>query len=548
MMRTLQIENLSRRVFLRQGLAIGAGLTLGLRLLEAAEPMRAGPGLAGGDEATPGIFSPNAFVRIGSDDTVTVIVKHLEMGQGTYTGLPTLVAEELDASWDQVRAEGAPADAKRYNNLFWGPAHGTGDSTAIANSFEQMRKAGAAARAMLVQAAAGRWQVPAAEISIQDGVLSHPSGQQARFGELAEAAAALPVPDEVQLKDPSAFRLIGNPTLRRKDGRDKIDGSARFTQDVQLPETLVALVCHPPRFGAKVRSYDPTPALVIDGVEQVRIDMLYAGGSFGRRANPQSDYVVEAARIFKAAGGKVPVKLQWLREDDMRAGWYRPMYLHRLRAGLDADGRPVAWEHRIVGQSIIAGTAFEPMLVVDEVDQTSVEGAKDLPYAIPNLVNDLHSPTLGVPVQWWRSVGSTHTAFAVECMIDALAEAAGADPVDFRLKLLAEHPRHQGGADAGRREGGLGRAPRRGPSPRRRRARVLQQLCRPGGRGDGTRQRVQCRPRRHCRGLRHRRQPGCDPGADGRRDGVRPVRGPGQRQFWEPSPCGASNGYEVRAQ
>jgi isoquinoline 1-oxidoreductase beta subunit len=573
-MKTDHIQNLSRRRFLAQGLTVGAGLTLGLRLPEAAEPMRAGPGLAGGDEQAAGAFSPNAFVRIGSDDTVTVIVKHLEMGQGTYTGLPTLVAEELDARWDQVRAEGAPADSKRYNNLFWGPAQGTGGSTAIANAYEQMRKAGAAARAMLVQAAAQRWQVPAGEISVQDGVLSHPSGQQASFGALAEAAAALPVPEEVQLKDPSAFKLIGNPALRRKDSADKIDGSARFTQDVQLPGMLTAVVVHPPRFGAEVKSFDPTPALAVDGVEQVvqvpgcvavlgrdtwsakrgrdaltgriewdesgafrlgtdaildqyrelaeqpgkvarkdgdpdaalasaervieteysfpflahaamepldcivapdgdgvrvingeqlqtadqaavarvlglkpeqvRIEMLYAGGSFGRRANPASDYVVEAARIFQGAGGKVPVKLLWLREDDMRAGWYRPLYLHRLRAGLDADGRPVAWEHRIVGQSIVTGTAFEQMLVVDEIDQTSVEGAKNLPYAIPNLVNDLHSPKLGVPVQWWRSVGSTHTAFAVECMIDALADAAGSDPVDYRMKLLADHPRHQG--------------------------------------------------------------------------------------------------------
>jgi isoquinoline 1-oxidoreductase beta subunit len=478
--------------------------------------MRAGPGLAGGEERAAGVFSPNAFVRIGADDSVTVIVKHLEMGQGTYTGLPTLVAEELDARWDQIRAEGAPADGQRYNNLFWGQAQGTGGSTAMANSFEQMRKAGAVARAMLVQAAAERWQVPAAEISVRDGVLSHPSGQQAGFGELAEAAAAQPMPDQIQLKDPSAFRLIGNPSLRRKDSAGKIDGSARFTQDVQLPGMLTALVIHPPRFGAEFKSFDPTPALTIDGVEQVvqvpgcvavlgrdtwsakrgrdalignivwdetdafrlgsdaifdqyralaqqpgkvarkdgdpdsalaaaervieaeyrfpylahaamepltassplmegdgggvrvyngeqfqtadqaavagvlglapeqvKIDMLYAGGSFGRRANPSSDYVVEAARIFKAAGGKLPVKLQWLREDDMRAGWYRPLYLHRLRAGLDADGRPVAWEHRIVGQSIATGTGFEQMLVVDEVDQTSVEGAKNLPYADP---------------------------------------------------------------------------------------------------------------------------------------------------------------------
>lgn len=573
-MKTNEIQNLSRRGFLKAGLAAGAGLTLGLRLPAAhAESFEAGPGIAGGEQRAAGVFEPNAFVRIGTDDSVTVICKHLEMGQGTYTGLPTLVAEELDARWDQVHAEGAPADAERYNNLFWGPAQGTGGSTAIANSWQQMRKAGAAARAMLIEAAADAWQVDPAEIAISEGVVSHPGGRQVGFGELAEAAAALPVPEQVGLKVAADFKLIGNPAIRRKDA-GKIDGSARFTQDVQLPGMLVAVVAHPPRFGARVASFDPAPALAIKGVKQVveipsgvavlaadtwsaklgrdaiasaivwdeseafklgsaeilahyrelaletgavarddgdveaslagaaktveaeftvpylahaamepidcviaphgdgvrvlngeqmqtadqaavagvldlspekvRIEMLLAGGSFGRRANPQSDYPVEAAHCFKAAGGEVPVKLQWMREDDTRGGWYRPLYLHRLRAGLDADGKPVAWEHRIVGQSIVAGTAFEPMLVVDEVDQTSVEGAANLPYAIPHMRVDLHSPKLGVPVQWWRSVGSTHTAFAVECLIDELAEAAGQDPVDFRLALLDGHPRHQG--------------------------------------------------------------------------------------------------------
>jgi isoquinoline 1-oxidoreductase beta subunit len=570
-----KIENLSRRAFLKTGLAAGAGLTLGLYLpLGSAKEFRAGPGIAGGEERATAAFEPNAFVRIGRDDTVTVIVKHLEMGQGTYTGLPTLVAEELDARWDQIRVEGAPADVERYNNLFWGKAQGTGGSTAIANSFEQMRKAGAAARRMLVEAAAERWQAPAEEIQVRDGVLSHASGNHATFGELAAAAAKQPVPEEVTLKDPSQFRLIGNPAIRRKDSQGKTDGSARFTQDVRLPGMLTALVVHPPRFGAKLKSYDAAAAKAIKGVEQVveipsgvavlgrdfwsakrgrdalaatlvwddeaafklgseailaqyrglaagpgtvarkdgdaevalanaarvveaeltvpylahaameplncviapegngvrlmngeqfqtadqaavagvlglepaqvQIDMLYAGGSFGRRANPQSDYPIEAAQIFKAAGGKVPIKLQWTREDDMQAGWYRPLFLHRLRAGLDESGKPVAWQHRIVGQSIMAGTGFEAQMVVDGVDQTSVEGAANLPYGIPNVLVDLHSPKLPVPVQWWRSVGSTHTAFAVECLIDELATAAGRDPVEFRMALLEGHPRHQG--------------------------------------------------------------------------------------------------------
>jgi isoquinoline 1-oxidoreductase beta subunit len=578
-MDTNRIENLSRRDFLqlgiKLGMGVGAGLTLGLRLAPVdAQMLPAGPGIAGGTDRAASAFEPNAFVRIGTDDTVTVIVKHLEMGQGTYTGLPTIVAEELDARWDQIRAEGAPADSRLYNNLFWGPAQGTGGSTAIANSWEQLRKAGAAARQMLVQAAAERWQVPAQEIEVRDGALTHASGRRATFGELAEAAASQPVPAEVRLKDPAEFRLIGNPEIRRKDAADKIDGSALFTQDVRLPGMLTALVLHPPRFGARVRSFDPAPARAVPGVarvvqipsglavlgrdfwsaklgrdaltssvvwdesqafrlgseeilaqfrtladqpgtvarrdgdaqsalanaarvieaelsvpylahaamepidcviapeadgvrvingeqsqtadqgaaagvlgmkpEQVRIEMLYAGGSFGRRANPHSDFVVEAAEIFKAAGAKTPIKLQWTREDDTRAGWYRPLFLHRIKAGLDAEGRPIAWHHRIVGQSIVTGTPFEKVLVKDGVDQTSVEGAANLPYAIPHIQTELHSPKLGVPVQWWRSVGSTHTAFAVECLIDELAALAGQDPVAFRMALLDGHPRHQG--------------------------------------------------------------------------------------------------------
>ncbi len=573
-LRPAALANVSRRDFLKAG----AGLTLALVLpaAGAADATRAGPGIAGSAATlAPGAgFAPNAFVRIGTDGRVTVIAKHLEMGQGTYTGLATLVAEELDADWAQVEVEGAPADASRYNNLLWGPAQGTGGSTAIANSFAQLRQAGAAARAMLVEAAAARWQVPAAEIEVATGVVRHaPSGRAARFGELAEAAAALPLPAEVKLKEAREFKLIGRP-LPRKDSVAKTTGAALFTQDVRLPGMLVAVVAHPPRFGATVRGVDEAGARAVKGVvdvvripagvavlaadywtakkgrdalrvdwdesaawrgssaalvadyrtlaatpglvarregeaeaqlaaagkvfeaefvlpflahaaleplncvmrldaegcevwngeqlhtgdqhalaaffglrpEQVRLNMLFAGGSFGRRANPHSDYVLETAQIVKAIDGRAPVKLVWSREDDMRAGYYRPLYLHRLRAALDADGRPLAWAHRIVGQSIIAGTAFEPMLVKDGVDATSVEGAASLPYAIPHLDVDVHTTnaTVKVPVQWWRSVGSSHTAFSTEVFLDELAAAAGADPVAYRLALLAAHPRHAG--------------------------------------------------------------------------------------------------------
>ena len=553
------IHKINRRDFLKLGLGTGAGLALGFTIASS----RAGAAVDG-----PATFSPNAFLRIGEDHTVTVIAKHLEMGQGSHTGLATLVAEELDAAWEQVRVEGAPADAGKYNNLFWGPVQGTGGSNAIANSWEQMRKAGATARAMLVAAAAHAWGVDEQDIRIRDGVIGHAaSGQRAGFGDLAAAAGEEIPPEQVTLKRPSEFRLIGR-SVERKDTADKINGRAVFTQDVQLPGMLTALTAHPPRFGAKLKRLDDAAARAVDGVEaviaipsgvavaakdfwsakrgrdalkiqwdesaafkqssedifeqyaelaaqpgavvrneggglkalegagevvtaeyrypflahaamepmncvvhhqgdraevwngeqmqtldqarvagvlglkpdRVKLNMLYAGGSFGRRANPDCDYIVEAAHIAKALPGR-PVKLVWTREDDMRAGWYRPLNLHRLSAVLGPDGLPHAWHHRIVGQSVLKGTPFEGMLQ-NGIDPMSVEGAGNQPYRILNQHVDLHSPELGVPVQWWRSVGSTHTAYSVETFIDRLAAKADRDPVEYRLALLKDHPRH----------------------------------------------------------------------------------------------------------
>lgn len=563
------LENLSRRRFL-QG---SAGLTLGFFMPGLADATSAAPRKPVERAADTARFEPNAFLRIGPDDTVTVISKHLEMGQGTYTGLATILADELDADWKTVRIEGAPADAGRYNNLFWGPAQGTGGSTAIANSWEQLRRAGATGRAMLVTAAARKWGVPAADVTVRDGVISHAgSKRQARFGELAQLAAEQPVPADVKLKDPRDFRLIGKQ-VKRKDSTDKTNGQARFTQDVQLPGMLVAVVAHPPRFGATVRSFDATRAKAVKGVvdvvqipqgvavlasdtwsakkgrdalavnwdesaafklgtdeiftryrelaktpglvahasgdtdrafgkaakvirasydfpylahaamepmncvirlgngscevwngeqmqtgdqhalaavlglkpEQVTIHMLYAGGSFGRRASSHSDYVVEAAQIAKAIHGKAPVKLVWMREDDMRAGYYRPLFHHALEAAIDGEGRLTGWRHRLVGQSIMAGSPFASAMIKDGIDRVSVEGAANLPYAIPNLKVDLHTPNdIPVPVLWWRSVGSSHTAYSTETFLDQVAAATGKDPVALRAELLVGHPRHLG--------------------------------------------------------------------------------------------------------
>jgi isoquinoline 1-oxidoreductase subunit beta len=568
------ITNISRRNFIKAGGALVLAVHFGETKAQFSS-------LA---------FSPNAFVRIDSTGIVTVTVKHLEMGQGTYTGLPTLVAEELDADWSQMRVEPAPADAKRYNNLFWGEAQGTGGSSSLPNSYEQLRQAGAAARAMLVGAAAERWGVPASEITVSKGVLEHPkSKRKARFGELAAAASTQLVPQSPKLKEPKDFVYIGKASPTRTDARAKSNGAAIFTQDLKLPGMLTAVVLHPPRFGAKLNSFDAAKARAIKGVEgvvpfstpvttgvavlakdywtakkgrdaltaewdesgafrlgsaelmaeykrlavtpgavarkdgdperalrgaartleaafefpylahaamepmncvvslgagtcevwtgeqfqtidqmqvaslldlkpeQVKLNMLFAGGSFGRRANPKSDFLLEAAAIARAIHGAAPVKLVWGREDDMRAGFYRPMYYHALEAGLDAQGVITAWRHTIVGQSILAGTAFEPMMVKNGVDATSVEGASNLPYAIPNLAVELHSPKVGVPVQWWRSVGSTHTAYATEVFIDELARAANKDPVQLRLALLGKHARHRGVLELAAKQAGWGK-------------------------------------------------------------------------------------------
>ena len=553
----------SRRTFLRGSATAAGALVIGLTLdLKGARA-------AGGPDLSKAPAKPNAFVRIAADDTVTVVIKHLDMGQGNTTGLATIVAEELDADWAQMRAVFAPADASLYNNLAFGPIQGTGGSTAVANSWIQLRKAGAAARAMLVAAASAEWGVPAGEITIEKGVMRHKSGKEGRFGAFAAKAAVQPVPENPALKDPAAFRLIGT-TLPRLDSKAKTDGTAQYALDVRRPGQLTALVARAPRFGATLKSVDDTAAKAVPGVVQVvripsgvavvardtwsamkgrealtltwddagaerqstesqqaaykaladkpglvasqrgdaagaingaakvleaefsfpylahapmeplnatieragdgsydiyagsqfqtieqavaagilgttadkvRITTLWAGGSFGRRATASADYIAEAAAILKATGEKAPIHLVWTREDDITGGYYRPAAYHRIRAGLDAKGAITGWEHRIVGKSIIIGTPLEAMMVKDGVDATTVEGASDTPYALPAYRFEVHNAREGVPVLWWRSVGHSHTAQAMEVFVDELAHAAGQDPVAYRLGLLKQAPR-----------------------------------------------------------------------------------------------------------
>jgi isoquinoline 1-oxidoreductase beta subunit len=550
-------SNVHRRAFLKIAAGGTAGLMLGVNFGSTSAQA----------QAAAGAMEFNAFIRISPDNTVKVLIKHLEMGQGVYTGLATCVADELDARWDQVICEHAPADTEKYANLLMGQ-QGTGGSTAMANSFMQMRQAGAAAKAMLLGAAAVQWGVPVSEIRVVEGVLSH-GGRSATFGELAIAAAQQTAPDinTLTLKTPAEFRLIGREDTARKD-IGKHNGTAIYTQDVKVPGMLTAVVAHSPRFGGRVRSFDASQALARSGVVNVfqietgvvvvadnywnaskgrdllqvewddsaaetrststileqyrglvdtqgavaasqgnasatlnqasdveelvfeypylahaqmepmncvamvagnsaelwygcqmatgdqmaiaqllgtdianiKINTVFAGGGFGRRANPASDYVLEAVRIAQQLQG-TPVKLVWSREDDMQGGYYRPAYAHKLTAVLGNNGKPSAIQIRVAGQSIMAGTSMEEMMLVNGIDMTSVEGLSDMSYEIPERQVELHSPEVGVPVQWWRSVGHTHTAFSKEVFIDVLARKAGVDPVQYRLDLLTNNPR-----------------------------------------------------------------------------------------------------------
>jgi isoquinoline 1-oxidoreductase beta subunit len=270
----------SRRTFLRGLGGLGTGLIIGVKLGAAADAQRSGAAAVMRSDDAAETIDATGFVRIGNDDTVTVMIKHLEMGQGPYTGLCTLVAEELDADWAQMRAQAAPSNAALYKNLAFG-IQGTGGSTAIANSYEQMRRAGATARAMLVAAAAQSWGVPESEITVVKGVISHDgSGRQARFAELADQAAKL-TPQDVKLKDPSKFTLIGG-TVPKLDTQAKSDGSALYTIDVDPPQMLTVVIAHPPRFGAKAAKVDDSAARKVRGVTDVKITphgvAVYADG------------------------------------------------------------------------------------------------------------------------------------------------------------------------------------------------------------------------------------------------------------------------------
>jgi isoquinoline 1-oxidoreductase subunit beta len=565
---------IARREFLKFSVAASGGLLVGFYF--------PGAGMQASAQESANSFMPNAFVRIGTDEQVTVIVNHSEMGQGVFTSLPMLLAEELDADWSKVGFESAPVDPK-YNH----PAFGmqvTGGSSSVWSGLEQFRQAGAAARAMLVAAAAQRWNTDPSSCRTESGTVFDSSNRKLTYGQLVADAAKLSPPEHVQLKDPKNFKLIGKP-IKRLDTSIKLNGKAIFGLDVNLPGMLTAVVARPPIFGAKMKSFDDSRARSMPGVrkivqvpsgiaviadtfwqakvardalridwdegamqsfsttemmqqfrerakspgvsvrkegdastalagaakkiaavyevpylshlmmeplncvvdlrqdscevwtgsqfqtidranaaktaslpnEKVQLHTTFLGGGFGRRATPQSDFVVEAVHVAKALGPPAKVKVVWTREDDMQGGWYRPAFLHAIEGGIDANGNPVSWTSRSVGQSIMTGTPFEAMMQGKAYDPASVEGIDDLAYAIPNLAIESHQINVNVPVQWLRSVGHSHTAFAVECFIDELAGLAQKDPYQFRRDLLSKQPRYLGVLDLAAQKSGWGK-------------------------------------------------------------------------------------------
>ncbi|GGX48778.1 dehydrogenase [Tateyamaria omphalii] len=548
--------NTSRRGFLKGAAAAGAVLVVGVR-----------PDGALAASSNPSMLTP--FVQIDTNGSVTAIIKHFEMGQGPSTGLTTLIAEEMGLSMDQIGYDFAPSNPQVYNNTLFGPMQGTGGSTAMANSYLQYRQAGAAAREMLLQAAADTWSVDPSTLSIEDGVISGPANA-APLGQFVEAAAALDAPAEPRLKDPSEFRLIGNPGVRRLDSAAKGNGTAMFAMDIRRPNQMVAMIARPEQQRATAISVDASGAegikgfinaailpnqagvavfaentwaamqardalsiewdtsnaetrssdqietdiraaleaeptfnvngadvtavqAAIDGAdtvveetfyfpllahapmeplnctieqtddggillhdgcqiptiphgaiaqifdlafEKVQIKTVLAGGSFGRRATPSADYQVEAALAFSLTDRSRPVHLVWSREDDLRSGYYRPAFGHKVRVGLNGSGNIVGWEHRVAGQSIMKGTPFESFAVHDGVDHSSIEGTSDSPYQIPGAAFGLTDTEKATSTLWWRAVGHTHTAYVMEVMMDMAAKAAGIDPVEFRLAYL----------------------------------------------------------------------------------------------------------------
>ena len=545
----------SRRTFLVASAAAGGGLLLGFCV----------PRLIGAKAAMADTFGPNAFVRIRPDNSVTLIMPQVEMGQGTYTSMPMLIAEELEVELARVTLEAAPADERLYANPLVG-FQVTGGSTSVMAMWEPLRRAGATARVMLIAAAANDWSVDPLSCHAENGEVVHPpTGRRVNYGVLVDAAAKLPVPDNVPLKDPKDFKLIGTPA-KRIDTPDKVNGKAVFGIDAVVPGMKFATVAASPVFGGKLVGVDDSKVGGIKGVRQVvrldnavavvgdhmwaamqglaaldinwddgpnaklstaelirqmdtasqnpgvvakkkgdvakaltgaarKIEAVYElsflahaamepmnctahvradgcdiwvgnqvvsraqataaqvtglppekvqvhnhliGGGFGRRLDV--DGITQAVAIAKQVDG--PVKVVWSREEDIQHDVYKPYFFDRIAAGLDANGTPIAWHHRITGSSVFARWA--PPTFKNGFDIDTIEGAEP-PYDLPNFLLEYvrHEPP-GLTTGNWRGVGPTHNVFVVESFIDELAAAAKKDPVEYRRTLLGKSPRMLG--------------------------------------------------------------------------------------------------------
>jgi isoquinoline 1-oxidoreductase subunit beta len=552
-----QSKRLKRRDFLKASVLAGGGLLISFVL-----PTEVKADLS--RHSPPKLSALNAFLKIGTDNSIQVILSKVEMGQGTWTTLPMLIAEELDCDWNKIKVAHSPPGKE---SDFKEPAIGksTGGSESTLSEFDRYRLAGAAARTMLVQAAAKRLGVQPEACRTENGYVIT-GDKRLSYGEVATEAATLPVPS-VTLRPPSDWKYIGK-SQKRLDAPEKINGQATYGLDIDFPGLLTAVVAHAPVFGGQVKSFDASQAKIIPGVrevvpiptgiavlgdhywaaklgrdalkiewdlganetidtdslleeyrrlsktkgmsiqqkgdvgaalkkavktidvefsfpylahapmeplnctvkiltdhceiwtgtqspllhqaevaaflgfkpEQVELYTPFLGGGFGRRGSFCCDWVIEAVNIAKVSGKFI--KLVWSREDDIKGGYYRPVYLHSVQIGIGADGVPVAWQHRIVGQSLFVNTPLTEAIVHNGIDYSSVTGGAPYSEGIPDYSFELHTTSLGVPVLPWRSVGNTHTAFVMETLIDELAGMAAQDPVEYRRTLLKDHPRH----------------------------------------------------------------------------------------------------------
>jgi isoquinoline 1-oxidoreductase subunit beta len=559
--------NLSRRSFLATSAAAGGGLVLSLSLP-----------LGSSEAANSESFTPNAFIRIGGDGQIVLTMPYVEMGQGTYTSIPMLIAEELEVGLDKVRLEHAPPNEKLYRNPLLG-VQATGNSNAMRGAWKPLREAGAAARIMLVEAAAKRWGADAKTCRAQDGEVIHvPTGRKLKYGELAADAAKMPAPGNVALKSPDEFKLIGTPA-KRLDVTAKVNGTAVYGIDARPPGVKIATLAQSPVAGGRVKSLDEAAAKAVKGVRQVvrlddavavvadhmgaakkglealkvewddgpnaevatadiakeleqatlgpgavaqnigdadkamataatKLEAIYQvpflahatmepmnctvdvrkdeceiwlgtqaiarvqamaakaaglpvdkvivhnhliGGGFGRRL--EADGAVRAVEIAKQVDG--PVKVVWTREEDIQHDLYRPYWFDRISAGLDGQGKPVAWKNHYAGSSVIA--RWLPPGFKDGLDPDSTEGAIDLVYDFQNFhVEYSRVEPKGIATGFWRSVGPSHNVFVVESFVDEMAAAAKQDPVAYRRALLGKSPRAKAVLDLAAEKSGWG--------------------------------------------------------------------------------------------